>query len=68
MGEAPSETETEEQTEGDSLRASYLFFLFNASDQGIEIASSKRPSHENSMGPLQRLSYKGSSYPGTIHR
>lgn len=39
----------------------YPIFLFSISDQGVEVALSKRPSHENSMNPLQRLIYKGSS-------
>lgn len=48
---------------------SILFFIFfNASDEGLEVALSKRPSHENSMGPLQGLSYKESSNAGTTHR
>lgn len=51
-----------------SILVFFFFFLFNASDEGVEVALSKRPSHENSMSPLQRLSYKESSYPGTIHR
>lgn len=63
--------ETAEQTaEGDSLRATYFifFFKFNASDQEVEVTLTKRPSHENSMCFLQRLGYKGSTYPGTNHR
>lgn len=70
MGEGLSERDSRTDSRGRFSQSNlfYFFFKFNASDQEVEVTLTKRPSHENSMCFLQRLGYKGSTYPGTNHR